>query len=75
MLPLDELYKKSYEELIDYFDEVDADKKDFLLILEEMGFKRHNGKLKDFVARQICETAFFLQVANSGGMYDGTRFN
>jgi len=70
MLKLDELYKLDYDQLIDYFDEVDADTKDFLLLLEEMGFKRHRGKLKDFVARQITETALFLQIANSGGMYE-----
>jgi hypothetical protein len=64
MLKLDELYKMDYDQLIDYFDEVDADTKDFLALLEEMGFRRHKGKLKDFVARQICETALFLKVAS-----------
>lgn len=62
MLNINELYKKSYDELIDYFDEIDIDRKQLLALLDEMGFRRHQGKLKEFVARQISETALFLYV-------------
>jgi hypothetical protein len=68
--PTDALLKMSYEELVQYFNEMGPTNDQLLKIMKDLNFKvgsedkRH---LRRFVARQISETALFASVALRNG--------
>ena len=65
---VDDLLKMEYNELINYFNDVNASNEDLLKVMKELNFKvgaEERKHLRNFVARQISETALFSKVARN----------
>lgn len=76
--PVDELYRMNREELVRYFEQVEASAEELLELLKEQNVSPHKESrrnLIEFAAQELSETGRFLRIGSSGSKGSDTELS